>query len=298
MLKGPHGWIDTVIVSPDGKFLLASSHGEVRLWDVNRGETLWTTEVGLGDASGQGADIHFKGSGPPLFSPDGKWLVASPNATLDDNDEQWSVILQSVAERTSMQKVPVLAGASISTMVFSPDSTKLALVVNRARPAVWDLTTRKFMKPLGGGIPQQAVTKLRFSPDGKLLALSAYDTGAIAPPFFGASQLENRSSRCPQKRSTLASPSCRIANCWPWRTRSCRLPCMTQPRANGSAGFRTLIPTCWVLRADGRKLFGCSCHGRIVITTGDVNTHQVKRISCLREYSRCLMPSGRVNHSG
>ncbi len=111
------------------------------------------------------AEIQHWNSAPE-FSPDG-WFLALGAQTNDM--EQKIVLLEGAASKTS---IPLPVRAMTSTVIeFSPDGSSNLLVQGDSGITVWNFRTRKKVASLR---LEGEVTSLAFSPDGKLLASSAY----------------------------------------------------------------------------------------------------------------------------
>jgi WD40 repeat protein/serine/threonine protein kinase len=139
--------VQSLAVSPDGKFLATGSAATVSLWDARSGRRL------LSFPSGARRWVYVS------FSPDGKYLAtlaAGEPVTL------WDTATWKPARTFSPPK-----GEDCTRLAFSPEGQLLALTYATADPTVgvWDLATGKERMQLPGD------GCLAFSPDGKRLAV-------------------------------------------------------------------------------------------------------------------------------
>jgi WD40 repeat protein/serine/threonine protein kinase len=140
--------------SPDGKRLATAwgwGKGEVKVWDAQIGQEL----------------LSFKGIGYHVFfSPDGKRL-ASGSGQMGQLGEVklWDA-------QTGQEVLAFKGGGTLHSVVFSPDSKRLASR-DRKEVKVWDAQTGRELLTFQGHTG--AVEKVAFSPDGKRLASASDD---------------------------------------------------------------------------------------------------------------------------
>ncbi len=147
---GPHRGADAVAVSPDGRWLAtgSSTDRQVKVWDANSGNEVLTLAVGA--------------TPRPVFSPDGKWLVAYGA----------SFHLYATGSWQPAPQLPVAEGQPLmGAAAFSPDGRILAAVCDMFTIQLFDLEK---WQSLGVLRPLELIrmSGLAFSPDGTLLAAS------------------------------------------------------------------------------------------------------------------------------
>jgi WD40 repeat protein/DNA-binding SARP family transcriptional activator len=162
-LAGHTGEIDEVAFSPDGdRLLTASKDGTTRLWDISvAGGRDWLTVAG--------PSLRYGGV---AFSPAGSTFAIPGDlagVTIRDVDDGATLL--------------ALKGndATIATMAFSPDGSRLAAAAgtgatkreaNRTVP-IWDTSSGELVMTLTGH--DDEVSAVAFSPDGRRLVTSSWD---------------------------------------------------------------------------------------------------------------------------
>ena len=166
-----------IAFSPDGQILAAGGHREMRLWNINTGNPLFTLKK------------HQGGIQAVAFSPDGKTL-ASVSSKWGRSDSRPVILLDPLAPRHLVPHTIRLLDAKTGTarltfsvdtlpataLEFSPDSTKLLIVSEQGSIDVYDSVTghrEKFSRSLFVhnviGTTYQ-FSALAFSSDGKIFA--------------------------------------------------------------------------------------------------------------------------------
>jgi WD40 repeat protein len=145
LLKVPGGDIHTVLYSPDGRFLAASSEtrgdnsGAINIWDATIGRLVRTLR-------------HADPLGRLAYSPDGKHLAAEcSGGTVDIWD---------VTDGTDLWSLMGRIGS------FSPDGTRVAIVGENYTNEVWDVAAGRRVLTLEGANSKA----MAYNPNGKLLA--------------------------------------------------------------------------------------------------------------------------------
>src|SRR5262249_22761633 len=144
--KGP---VISLAYSPDGnRVATVDSEGRLVVWSVHGGNAeLRLTNT---DSTTRGAEV--------VFSPDGKTLAH----TLYEGE----VVILNVANSRELlsMKIPT---SDHRALAFSPDGKMLAVIVKNT-VSVWTVDTGKLVWVVTGD--KQALHKLAFGPDGRILA--------------------------------------------------------------------------------------------------------------------------------
>jgi WD40 repeat protein len=148
-LEGSKGGIGGIAWHPDGKRAVSYSGraGEVRMWNTESGETLWTARTGASSL----------GLGAATFSADGKLIAIG--------DCQGSLHL--IDEDGNLKGSWESHDSGITAVSFSPDGAWLAAVSAKEELAkVWEVATRKAVPTRDDAPDAHAVT---FTADGLFL---------------------------------------------------------------------------------------------------------------------------------
>lgn len=144
--------IQAVIFSPDGKYILSSSHSDLFLWDSRNGQLLNTYKS-------HSAPIHAI-----AFSPDGRFFASS------GTDKK--IIIHDLDSGTIQAKWQNPGGV-IYTLNYSPDGQYLAVAGADEVIQLWDVQLNKIIKTFIGS--SSIIIDLAFSPDGNYLFSSGAD---------------------------------------------------------------------------------------------------------------------------
>jgi RNA polymerase sigma factor (sigma-70 family) len=158
-LQGHEQDVNHLAISPDGKVLASTGQGEglIRLWDVPKGKALREIKI---DARNVGI----------WFAPDGKLLTTKSG----DKSGDKTVRLYDCGSGKELRRWQM----PCACMAFSPDGKELATAGRQDRIVHrWDMHADKSLDDTSRN-HTQAVSSLRFAPDGK--TLYSLDIGPIA----------------------------------------------------------------------------------------------------------------------
>jgi WD40 repeat protein len=195
------GALDSVLFSPDGKFLASlDSNGSALLWDFASGraiaelatpaeparslmfspdgQTVATGDyraaaITLRDVATLQEHDQLRAFARPVraiaFSPDGRVLAAA--------DAGRSVAIWTLSGGRARLVAQERTASSVASLVVSPDGTQLASAHLDGNVVIRDLAEPKMVRALGqvAGLPRG----VRFSPDGRFLAVAATRGGPL-----------------------------------------------------------------------------------------------------------------------
>jgi WD40 repeat protein len=148
--------VEGVAFGGDGRLLASAASGAVKVWDVGKRRRIATL---------RGRDAF--GWKAAAFSPDAA-LVAAIGQSGFKGDE-----MVAVWNRTGgrpVMRLPVRRGALLTDVVFSPDGALVATAGLADGVRLWRLASGRLVRSI---IPDAGVEELAFSPDGRLLAVTA-----------------------------------------------------------------------------------------------------------------------------
>ena len=161
--------------SPDGRTLATDSQAGITLWptDEARPEVVLHNSTNLLFSGGPGFPLRPVGS--IVFSPDGKWIVATRNALSEHGIFVLGIWNVESGGETAMPDDPehIEHTGAISALAFSPDGTMLATASTDYSIRLWDFAKRQRLATLQGHLSE--VWALAFSPDGQSLVSGAKD---------------------------------------------------------------------------------------------------------------------------
>ncbi len=133
--------------SPEGKFLAtAGVDGAINLWDIATGRKSASLTVGK--------SLHFRSV---MFSPNSQKLVAAGH---DDVTRIWDL--------TTHKETILARGRNFPFAAFSPDGRKIATTNYHGATEIWQAETQQLLMTINHA---KGAGSVRFSPDGKLLAI-------------------------------------------------------------------------------------------------------------------------------
>jgi WD40 repeat protein len=168
-LKGHDDFVGQVAWAPDGKVLatLRTGKRELRLWDVAERKELHTLTSDLGECYGL------------AFTPDGKTLLTAHHHIEARTALSGGISLWDVATGESRGVLPPAPARGVFGLALAPDGKMIAAAETwkegdeRVPDRCVTLRDRASGK-LRASLPDETYGVLAFSPDGKVLARSAY----------------------------------------------------------------------------------------------------------------------------
>jgi WD40 repeat protein len=157
-LKAPGGAVGALAASPDGKRLAARLlDGNVRIWQMPGGRAVGPTRR---------VSVYSVGDPENLaFSPDGAWLAGGSESR---------ILFWDAATARRQVEIPAPAPGYVRLIAFSPDGTRLAVVVSKdPRVFVLERDTGRVLVVCRGHTA--AVNSVCFHADGRTLLTAGGD---------------------------------------------------------------------------------------------------------------------------
>lgn len=169
--KKNSSWIQSIAVSPDGKYVLTGNGGVSD--DLDNAAQLWSVETGkeLKQLSGNSERVTSV-----AFSPDGKYALTGNGSLYDERNVDANVVQLWDLETEEEVRGFKGNGTSINAVAFSPKGNYVAAAGDDRTVKLWDLKTGKLLKIFRGH--KDVVNSVVFSPDGKYLLSAGNDNTA------------------------------------------------------------------------------------------------------------------------
>jgi WD40 repeat protein len=163
-----------MVFSPDSKTLATDTRSGITIWslDGRRMPIVLQNSTNLFFSSGE---LDLRPSGAIIFSPDGKYLVATRNMLSDQGIFILGIWDLETGRETALPDDPehIEHTGAISALAFSPNGQILATASMDYSIRLWDFAKRQRLATLQGHLSE--VWALTFSPDGQNLVSGAKD---------------------------------------------------------------------------------------------------------------------------
>jgi len=195
--------IEFIAISPDGRNIVTTSHGEVRVWDVATGKTVY---VFIEDAKHMFLGVDY--------SPDGKYILVAS----DDKDNEvrlWDAVTWEQV-RVFNYGTPI----GVQAVAFSPNGKTIATGEDNI-VVLWDVVTGQSISKLSGF--RDFINDIKFSPDGKFLLAGGGDTtprlwdvatGKTIRVFGGITQVVQAVAFSPDGKFVITTGNDRLVEAW------------------------------------------------------------------------------------
>ena len=151
------GWVGTVALAPDGRYVASAHTGNIRIWDRRTGEERHRL-IGSQNTMGHIA---------LAFSPDGTTLAASGHGR---SLNLWDTVTW------APRRVVEGYSATVDDAAFSPDGQLLATACGDGKIQLWNVPMGSTVWTIQGH--QKAASAVAFAPDGHRVASGGEDRAA------------------------------------------------------------------------------------------------------------------------
>ncbi len=152
-LAGHTGFVNTLAISSDGRYLISGSADDtIKIWEMATGEEIRTLE-------GHSSPINTL-----VLSGDGRTLASGAS---DSSIKLW--------EMATGEEIRTLEGhsSSINALVMSPDGRQLISGAADNSVRIWDVATGQTLQTLAGHT--SSINALEISPDGQMVMSASAD---------------------------------------------------------------------------------------------------------------------------
>ncbi len=170
VFQGSHSaQINTVIFTPDGKYLVSSGQGgDVKIWEVNSGLLCRTISA------------HNGWLTPVALTPDGTFAAVGCE---DGAIRIWNLL------NGKLDRILSTKSESIYSVAISPDGKILASGSADKKLRIWDIAARRLLATQKAH--SSFVSSIAFSADGKYLASSSFNEGKVKIWQIPSGRLQN-----------------------------------------------------------------------------------------------------------
>jgi RNA polymerase sigma factor (sigma-70 family) len=168
----PQGFLYSLVVTPDGKLLVAGDMalGDVHVWNLGTAQLLHTLRNGEPRKPGVDREKMAAGINCLAISPDGKILAAGEHT---GRAGKYCIVLWNPVTGKKLREIPV-DDEGVNAMAFAPDGTMIASTgMSNNTLDFWDVESGDKLLDL----PCGPFAVVAFSPDGKTIAVGSRKEG-------------------------------------------------------------------------------------------------------------------------